>query len=126
MPISTFLNGRPPTQLRGLAFLALSEAATIEARTAVSDGGGGASWTWAAAGSAPCRVYPVTTKGQGRITGGQIDERTTHYCVLPTGTPVNQAERIVIANRGTFEVTMVLQRTSRLTNVCEVMQLSEF
>jgi len=126
MPIGTFLNDRPPAQPRGLAFLALSETATIQARTAVSDGGGGASWTWAAAGTAPCRVYPVTVRGQGRITGGQLDERSTHYCVLPAGTPVNAAERIVIDNRGTFEVTLVLQRTGRLTSVCEVKQLSEF
>lgn len=124
MPLSTFLNGRAPTTLRGAQWLSFTDTAVIQTRSAVSDGGGGASVTWQNAGTAACRIYPVTTRGRSGLVGGQIDEHSTHYCDFPLDTSVNTSDRVVIAGRGTFEVTMALERTSPFTTVVEVVQIS--
>lgn len=123
MSLSTFLNGTPVTKLRGLMFLALDDTAIIERRVNTGDSGGGANYTWLAAGTAPCRVYPVSIRGNPKLVGERIDERTTHFCVLPPETSVTPGERVSIAGRGTFEVTLALQRTDALTTVAEVLQL---
>src|SRR5690242_8657134 len=117
MPLSTFLNGRAPGgTLRGLQFLALSDFAAIERRTAASDDGGGASWAWNVVGTAACRVYPAAG-GAGGLVGSALNENTTHFCRLPAGTDVSTPDRIVIANRGTFEVTMVQDRTAEMSTL---------
>jgi hypothetical protein len=122
VPISTFLNNRVPTRLRGLQFLALSDSAAIQRRTAATDNGGAATWTWATISTVPCRVYPLTPRGQSRLTGGALDEKTTHYLTAPLGTDVGTSDRVVIAGKGTFDVTMVVDRTDQLTRLIEVMQ----
>lgn len=123
MSLSTFLNGRAPTQLRGLQWLALSGTAIIQRSTATSDSGGGASVAWANVGTAACRVYPVTTRGRSGLVGGQIDEHTTHYCMLPLGTSVTTSDRIVV-DGATFEVTMALDHTDSFSTLIEVTQIS--
>jgi head-tail adaptor len=120
--IATFLNGRGPDRLRGLQFLALSDAATVQRRTATSDAGGGATWAWADVVTVPCRIYPVTLRGRPAFVGGALDERSTHYVTLPAQTDVTTSDRVVIAGRGTYDVTMVPTRTSELTRPVEVMQ----
>lgn len=122
MPIATFLNNRPPTRLRGLQFLAFSESGTVQRRTATTDVGGGATWVWANVSTVACRIYPVTLRGKGAFIGGALDERSTHYLGTPAGTDVTTSDRVVIAGRGTFEVTMVPDRTGELTRPIEVMQ----
>lgn len=121
MGISTFLNGRDPDQLRGVQFLSLSDTAIILRRTAASDAGGGAAWTWGTAGTAPCRVYPAGG-GAGGLVGGALNERTTHFCRLPAATDVDTPDRIAIAGRGTFEVTLAQERTGEVSRLVEVMQ----
>jgi hypothetical protein len=123
MPISTFLNGRASTRLRGAKFLAFSDTGNIQRRTATSDSGGGASWAWNTVGTAACRVYPVSIRGQGRLTGGALDEHTTHFGAFPVGTSIDTPDRVVIAGRGTFDVTLALNRTDALTRVVELMQV---
>ena len=120
MPLSTFLNGRPPT--RGLTWLALSDSATIIVGTVTSDSGGGATQAWAAIGSVDCRIDPLSG-GRNGITGGAIDERSTHVVTVPADTTVSVANRVAIAGRGTFEVTAVRSRTDQLTQVFEVLSL---
>lgn len=125
MPLSTFLNNRPPTQLRGLTWLALSDTAVIQVDTVTSDTGGGASQSWAASGTLPCRIAPLTNRPLSRMVGGQIDERSTHVVTVPPGTVgVDLSDRVAIVGRGTFEVTGVRERTDALTGVFEVMQVS--
>lgn len=121
MPISTLLHDLPVQRLRGLQFLALSDQAEIERRTATSDDGGGAAWAWNTIGTAPCRLYPVTSRGLGAFVGGALDEHTTHFCEMPAGTDVDTADRIAITGRGTFDVTIVPVRTDELTRRIEVM-----
>lgn len=122
MPLSSFLNGRAPTTVRGLQMLALSDTASIQRRTATSDTGGGASWAWNTIGTAACRVYPAGGGG-GRLVGGVLDERTTHFCRMPLGTVVDTPDRLVVVNRGTFEVTAAPARTDELSRLVEVMQV---
>ena len=124
MPLSTFLNGRDLATPRGLLFLSLSESATILTLTATDDTGGGASTTWGTAGTAvPCRIDPLGGNGRG-VTGGRIDERSTHIVTVPPGTPVTASGRVVIANRGTFEVTATRDRTAEWSRTFEVVQAS--
>jgi len=124
MPIATFLTDRLPERLRGLQFLALNDTADIQRRTAASDAGGGAAWTWATVATVPCRVYPVSLRGRGGLVGDVLSERTTHFVMTPAGTDVTTADRLVIAGRGTFEVTMVPDRTDELARTIEVMEPS--
>lgn len=124
MPISTFLSGRAPTTLRGLMFLAFSDVAVIQAPAATSDTGGGASRVYQNAGTVPCRIYPVTTRARGGLVGGQVNEHSTHFCAMPPATQISTLDRILIAGRGTFEVTIELETTDSLSTRVEVMQIS--
>lgn len=120
MPFSTFLDGRSATQLRGLEWLSLSDTGHVVRATATDDSGGGISQVWQTAGSAlPCRLDPVST-GPGRVTGGRIDERSTHMVTVPAGTAVGAGERFAIDGRGTFEVTAVRDRTGEWSHQFEV------
>jgi hypothetical protein len=123
MPISTFLNGRAPIRLRGAMWLAFSDTATIQRRSMASDSGGGGTLTYTSAGTVPCRVYPVTLRGKGGLVGGQVNERSTHFCEMPLGGTVFTSDRILIANRGTFEVTINLDETSAFSTRVEVIQI---
>jgi hypothetical protein len=123
MSLATFLNGREPAQLRGLMWLSLSEAGDLLTQVSTSDSGGGVTRTWGTAGTAvPCRVDPLTANS--RETGGQIDERSTHYVTVPTGTNVSTNDRFAISGRGTFEVTAVREQTAGSAEFFEVIQIS--
>jgi hypothetical protein len=123
VPLSTFLNNRPPTQLRGLAFMALSETATIQTRTQSSDDAGDAILSWASGGTVGCRLYPVTRRGRGREIAGAIDERSTHYLITPQGTVIGLADRVLVAGRGTYEITMILDHSNAFVAEYEVFQV---
>lgn len=124
MPISTFLNGRDPTRLRGLLFLALSETGNVLTLTSTSDSGGGATQSWAAGTAIPCRIDPVTDRGYGRLTGGRVDERTTHIITVPSGTSLDARDRFAITGRGTFEITALHQQTGESARAFEVVEAS--
>jgi head-tail adaptor len=121
MGISTFLNGAAPTQLRGLAWLSLSDTGILQSLAGTSDAGGGITSAWTNAGTTECRIDPLTSRS--RITGGQIDERSTHVVTVPPDVSVNASERFAITNRGTFEVTAVHQRTAEWMSTFEVIEL---
>lgn len=124
MPLSTFLNNRAPIRLRGAMFLAFSDTAIIQSRARTSDAGGGATDTWNAVGTVACRIYPVSMRGKGALVGDQINEHSTHFCAMPPQTPITASNRVVIANRGTYEVTLVLETTDSFTTRVEVFQVS--
>jgi head-tail adaptor len=120
-PLTTFLNGRDPERLRGVMFLALSEVAVIQTRTATSDVGGGASHVWANTGTVECRVDPVGG-GPGNLAN-RIDERSSHIVTVPPYADVTSGQRVTIANRGTYEITQTHERTAANVERFEVMQL---
>jgi hypothetical protein len=123
VPISTFLNNRNPIRLRGAMWLAFTDTAVISRRSMTSDSGGGGTLTYAAAGTVPCRIYPVTIRGKGALVGGQVNERSTHFCAMPPGGTVLTSDRIAISGRGTFEVTISLETTDAFTTRVEVIQI---
>jgi hypothetical protein len=124
MPLSTFLNGENPSQLRGLQWLALSDIGYPVSGTVTSDSGGGGTTTWAAGTvGIPCRIDPVNATAS-RLTGGAIDERSTHVVTVPSGTSVSALNRFAIAGRGTFEVTATHVQTGELARQFEVIEVS--
>jgi hypothetical protein len=90
--------------------------------TNVDDGGGGATPSWAAGTAVPCRLDPLTASSG--VTGGQIDERSTHFVTVPPGTTVSTRDRFAIAGRGTFDVTAVREQTAESAQFFEVIQIS--
>ena len=122
MPFSTFLDGRNPTQLRGLAWLSLSDTGVIQSNAGTSDAGGGITSAWSNVGTTECRLDPLTSRS--RITGGQIDERSTHVVTVPPDAVIGAADRVVIAGQGTFEITAADSRTRPWLNTFEVIEIS--
>jgi hypothetical protein len=123
VPLSTFLGAHDPFQSRGLMWLALSETGTLLAASSTSDSGGGASESWVAAGTFPCRIDPLGS-GNSRVTGGQINEQSTHVVTVMAGAAVTEQNRFAIAGRGTFDVLAVRQRTGEISTVFEVIPAS--
>jgi hypothetical protein len=121
--LSTFLNGRAPTTPRGLLWLSLSDTGTILTSAYNSDSGGGVAHTWGTAvTTTPCRLDPMT--GRSQLTGGRVDERSTHVVTVPPGTVVGAADRFLISGRGTFEVTATRERTAEASTTFEVMEIT--
>lgn len=123
MSLSTFLDGRQPTRLRGLLWLALSETGNVLTLTSTSDSGGGASQAWTTGGTVPCRIDPITERGFSRLTGGAIDERSTHVVTVPGTVTAAVTSRFAITGRGTFEITATHDQTGAQSRVFEVIQV---
>jgi hypothetical protein len=121
--LSTFLNGREPTRLRGLLWLSLSETGVIYAGSVTSDSGGGGSFAWSATGTVDCRIDPLSAGGGG-ILAARVDERSTHLVTVPPGTSVTDASRFAINGRGTFEVTATREQTAEMSSSFEVLEVT--
>jgi hypothetical protein len=121
MPLGGFLNGAPVVQLRGIAWLALSETGQVGAGSVVSDGGGGGTTVWSYAGTIPCRVDPLAPD-EG-VNAGRMSDRSTHLITCPPETAVTASNRFSVAGRGTFEVTAVDWHTDELVRVVEAVQI---
>lgn len=122
MPLSTFLNDIVPTQLRGLAWLALSDTGQVGAGSIVSDSGGGGTASWTYGGTIPCRLDPLT--GDEGVVGSRLHDRSTHLITVPVGTAVDGEDRFVVAGRGTFEITAVRERTGAALLPLEAAEIS--
>lgn len=122
MGLSTFLDGREPSRLRGLMWLSLSDTGSVLALTSTDDSGGGASQSWVAGSAVPCRIDPLTPNS--RVTGGQIDERSTHVVTVAPGGTVSATDRFAISGRGTFEITALREQTSEVAHVFEVIGIT--
>lgn len=126
MPYSTFLNGGTVTELRGLAFLTLTDFGQVARGTIVSDGGGGGTASWTYGGTIPCRVDPFGTGGgqNETLVADRMDDRSTHIVTTPAGTNVTRNDRFLIAGRGTFEVTAIRSRTAEWARLFEAVEVS--
>ena len=122
MPFATGADGIVPTQLRGLAYLALSESGTVLNLSGTSDGGGGGTLSWTAGSAMPCRVD--TIRGGEGLVAERIDDRTTHLIRVPPETSVGHEDRFAVANVGTFEITAVQTRTREWTRTLEAVQVN--
>ena len=121
MPLGTFIKDYPPTTLRGLAFLALTDTATLYSQQSTSDGGGGATQSWSAyLTGVPCRIAPLTNRPFSRVVAERVSEYSTHVLTVPADVTVGLTDRVEIDGRGTFNVTGVRERTGQVTTVVEV------
>lgn len=117
-PISTFLDGRTPTQLRGAAFLGLSDTCWVTSSTTTDDHGGGGVQTWGTVGTTVARVAPLI--GGEDATADRTSDRSTHQVYLPANYPIMSDQRLVIEGRGEFQILAVRDRTSEQIRACEV------
>jgi Phage head-tail joining protein len=108
-------------QLRGAAWLFLSETGQVLSGTVVSDSGGGGTTVWSAGGTVNCRIDPLGG-GEG-LAGGRISDRTTHLLSVPPDVDVDERNRFAVTNRGTFEITALRERTSEPVRTLEVAHL---
>lgn len=83
----------------------LSATCVIQRLTTASDGMGGSTSTWAAAGTVLCNVAPLTAPTRdGSTVGGEVQEQRARMVTLPAGTDVRLTDRLSIASE-TYEVT---------------------
>lgn len=124
MPFGTFLNGRPATQLRGLNWLTLSDAAQVGTRGYVSDGGGGGTLSWSYGGTVACRVDPLGRTGSPEaLVADRLSDRSTHQILMPPGTALDTDQRVRVVNGGTFEITAVDDRTAEWIALAEAVEV---
>lgn len=117
-----FLNGGTIAQLRGLAWLSLTDIGMIGAGTVTNDGGGGGTTTWNYGSGMPCRVDPLL--GDESVIASRLSDDSTHVITVPPGTTVAAANRFAITGRGTFEITAVRTRTLEPFTFFEAVQVS--
>jgi hypothetical protein len=122
--LGTFLNGGTASHLRGLLWLSLSDTGQVGAKTSASDSGGGATESWSFGSSVPCRVDPIQRANSEVVIAERLSDRSTHLITTPPGTSVGLANRFLVANRGTFEVTAVRVRTASPAQFFEAVQVS--
>lgn len=120
-PLASSLHDDVPTQLRGLAFLALSDTGYLLRGTFVDNGGGGGTYSFGTAGTFACRVDPLG--GGEQVIANRLDERTTHHITLPPESVVEAADQFKV-NGETYEITAVRARTQELVRVLEAVEAS--
>lgn len=104
MPVTTFLDGRTYTQLKGAAFLLLREIGHTVDGTVVSDMGGGGTTIWTAGTvDIPCRIDLVG--GEENLQEERISNRSSYLIIMPADIDVNPDDRFAIDGRGTFIIT---------------------
>lgn len=90
-------------EMRSTQEEAMPGTCVISRKTLASDGMGGFTETWAAAGTVTGRVWPATESGAERLIADRITEADAWVITLPHGTDVVAKDRIVEGSR-TFDV----------------------
>jgi hypothetical protein len=122
MGLASFLNGGTVSQLRGAAFLALSDTGQVGGGSITDDAGGGGTVSYTYGAAVPCRIDPLA--GDERVVGARVSERSTHLLTLAPWTPINASDRFQVAGRGTFEVTAVREQTAEPLRFVELVEVS--
>ena len=97
-------------EMRSVQVEAMAGTCVITRRTLASDGMGGFTETWAAAGTVTGRVWPATESGAERLIADRITEADAWIITVPQGTDVVAKDRIVESGR-TFEVVSAIAHT---------------
>jgi hypothetical protein len=83
----------------------LGESCVIERTQATSDGMGGSTSSWIAAGTALCNVAPIKrTGGDGFLVGDQLQEPADRVITFPAETDVRTGDQLSIGGR-TYQVS---------------------
>lgn len=96
-------------QMRVTVNAALPGTAVIMAAARASDGQGGQTWTYAAAGTVSARLSPEGLRGGEPVVGERIAEISTWILTLPAHTTIDEDDRVVYAGV-TYEISEVLTR----------------
>ena len=104
------------TQMRADAAEALPGTAIIQTQAETSDGGGGVTVAWTAAGTVDCRIAPLT--GTEREMGDRISSDADYLITLPHNASVTTNSRIV-AGGGTYSVEAIRDRSWNVTTRVE-------
>lgn len=86
----------------------LPDTAVIQTVTATSDGGGGGSIVWTAAGTVDCRMAPLSG-GEG-LTAGRISADAAYVLTLPHGSTIDTNARVIYSG-GTYNVEAIRDRS---------------
>lgn len=93
----TYLTDAEITSMRYEAELSLPDTAIIQRRTFTSDGGGGGTAAWSAAGTVACRIGPMN--GSEREIANRISAEATSILTVPVGTDIGTADRVSVDSR---------------------------
>lgn len=100
----SYLSAGELHSMRQTANQALAGTAVIHRAATVSDGQGGETQTWAAAGTVVCNLAPVTRRsGDENVIADRLTSQPWWYLTVPALTDVGYPDRVV-AGGGTFEV----------------------
>lgn len=97
-------------EMRSVQVETMAGTCVITRRTLASDGMGGFTETWAAAGTVTGRVWPATESGAERLIADRITEADAWIITVPQGTDVVAKDRITESGR-TFEVVSAIAHT---------------
>ena len=89
---------------------AMAGTCVITRKTLTSDGMGGFTETWAAAGTVVGRVWPATESGAESLMADRITESDAWVITVPYATDVTAKDRITADGR-TFEVVSAIAHT---------------
>ena len=92
---------------------ALDSSAVIQARTSVSDGGGGETVEWTTGGTVACRLAPFL-RGKDEVEGNRITTDTEVVFTFPAGTDIADDGRILMGGK-TYSVVDVKARSQEIT-----------
>jgi SPP1 family predicted phage head-tail adaptor len=106
------LNDAELNRMRVVAAQALPGTAVIYTQAYVSDGGGGGSVTWTAAGTVPCRIAPLN--GDERTIGGRISADADSVITFEHDAAITTNSRVV-SGGGTYNIEHVRDRSWNLT-----------
>jgi hypothetical protein len=110
-------------QMRETASDALGGTAIIQTKSFVSDGGGGGTTTWAASGTADCRLAPYVHGSGERVEADRLSPDSEVLFTFPAETSVALDSQIVHAG-GTFTVTAIRRRTDEITRRVEAKEVT--
>ena len=117
MPRGTFI------RLRGAASFYLSDTGHTLDLVATDDSGGGATRTWTAGSTIPCRVDPLS--GSESLVAERLSDRSTHLLTVPRETVEGHEDRFAVDGRGTYAVTAVRSSTGEWLRRLEAVKLEE-
>ncbi len=104
--------------MRETAERALDGTAVIQTKSEVSDGGGGWTTSWTAAGTVPCRLAPFNSGAGEQVAAERLSPDSTVIFTFPAETNVGHEAQVVYLG-GTFSVTAVRQRSQEITRRIE-------